>query len=82
MANSSVTVLEKMVNSFTNADELMHFAATWGLQDSVAVRFRLFQLRNMQYDNTLIMNNRTLYYKLLEGRQSRVPMQECKRKSL
>ena len=43
-----------MVNSFTNANELMHFAATWGLQDSVAVRFRLFQLRNMQYDNRFV----------------------------
>ena len=28
MANNSVTILETMVNSFTNADELMDFAAT------------------------------------------------------
>ena len=44
MANNSVTILKTMVNSFTNADELMNFAATWGLQDSLAVRYKLFQI--------------------------------------
>ena len=42
-----------MVNSFTNADELMNFAATWGLQDSLAVRYKLFQM-NTQYDETFV----------------------------
>ena len=53
MANNSVTILETMVNSFTNADELMNFAATWGLQDSLAVRYKLFQM-NTQYDETFV----------------------------
>ena len=53
MANNSVTILKTMVNSFTNADELMNFAATWGLQDSLAVRYKLFQI-NTQYDETCV----------------------------
>ena len=53
MANNSVTILETMVNSFTNADELMNFSATWGLQDSLAVRYKLFQI-NTQYDETFV----------------------------
>ena len=53
MANDSVTILETMVNSFTNADELMNFAATWGLQDSLAVRYKLFQI-STQYDETFV----------------------------
>ena len=53
MANNSVTILETMVNSFTNVDELMNFAATWELQDSLAVRYKLFQI-NTQYDETFV----------------------------
>ena len=53
MANNSVTILKTLVNSFTNADELMDFAATWGLQDSLAVRYKLFQM-NTQYDDTFV----------------------------
>ena len=53
MANNTVTIHETMVNSFTNADELMNFAATWGLQDSLAVRYKLFQI-NTQYDETFV----------------------------
>ena len=53
MANNSVTILETMVNSFTNTDELMDFAVTWGLQDSLAVRYKLFQM-NTQYDETFV----------------------------
>ena len=53
MANNSVTTLETMVNSFTNVDELMDFAATWGLQDSLAVRYKLFQMKT-QYDETFV----------------------------
>ena len=43
---TSAAVFLNMVNSFTDADQLMDFAATWGIQDSLAVRFRLYQLRN------------------------------------
>ena len=53
MANNSVTILKTMVNSFTNADELMNFAATCGIQDSLAVRYKLFQI-NTQYDETFV----------------------------
>ncbi len=48
MDNIAAT-FELMVNSFTDADELMNFAATWGIQDSPVARFRLFQLRNQEY---------------------------------
>ena len=44
MLNSSEAVMEKIVNSFTDADGLIEFGAAWGLQDSVATRFRFFQL--------------------------------------
>ena len=44
MENISAT-FEMMVNSFTDADQLMNFAATWGIQESPLVRFRLYQLR-------------------------------------
>ena len=53
MANNSFTILETMVNPFTNADDLMNFAATWGLQDLLAVRYKLFQM-NTQYDETVV----------------------------
>ena len=46
MEVTSAAVFLNMVNSFTDADQLMDFAATWGIQDSLAVRFRLYQLRN------------------------------------
>ena len=46
MANRSETVLEKSVNSFTEADELMDFAVIWGIQDSPAVQLRLFRPKN------------------------------------
>ena len=46
MEVTSAAVFLNMVNSFTDADQLMDFAATWGIQDSPAVRLRLYQLRN------------------------------------
>ena len=46
MEVTSATVFLNMVNSFTDADQLMDFAATWGIQDSPVVRLRLYQLRN------------------------------------
>ena len=49
MANISSAVIETMVNSFTDADELLNFAMTWGLLESPTVRLRLFQLRNPEY---------------------------------
>ena len=45
MEVTSAAVFLNMVNSFTDADQLMDFAATWGIQDSPAVRLRLYQLR-------------------------------------
>ncbi len=48
------SIIEMMVNSFTDADELMNFAATWGIQDSREVRFRLFQIRNSQYGDEFV----------------------------
>ena len=53
MANISEAVMEKMVNYFTDADHIVDFAATWGSQDSVVVRIRLFQLHT-QYDATFV----------------------------
>ncbi|XP_060564754.1 uncharacterized protein LOC132723964 [Ruditapes philippinarum] len=53
MENIAAT-FEMMVNSFTDAEELMNFAATWGIQDSPGVRFRLFQLRNPQYGDDFV----------------------------
>ena len=46
MEVTSAAVFLNMVNSFTDADQLMDFAATWGIQYSQAVRLRLYQLRN------------------------------------
>ena len=46
MEVTSAAVFLNMVNSFTDADQLMDFAATWGIQDSPVVRLRLYQLRN------------------------------------
>ena len=46
MEVTSASVFLNMVNSFTDADQLMDFAATWGIQDSPVVRLRLYQLRN------------------------------------
>jgi hypothetical protein len=45
---------EMIADTFTDADELMNFAATWGIQDSPGVRFRLFQLRIPQYGSDFI----------------------------
>lgn len=47
-------VFETMLNSFTDADQLMDFAATWGIQDSPALRLRLFQLRNTVYEDAFV----------------------------
>ena len=49
MENISAAVFETMVNSFTDVDEFMNFAITWGLLESPTVRLRLFQLRNPEY---------------------------------
>lgn len=62
MENIAVA-FEMMVNYFTNADELMNFAATLGIQDSNEVRFRLFQLRNAEYGDDFVSDqlNNILY---------------------
>ena len=54
MENISAAVFETMVNSFTDADELMNFPMTWGLLESPAVRLRLFQLRNPEYSGAFV----------------------------
>ena len=45
---------DMMVNTFTDADELMNFAVTWGIQDWPAVRLRYFQLKIPQYGDQFI----------------------------
>ena len=46
--------LEMMVNAFTEAEDLMAFAATWGIQESPVVRFQLYQLRNRGNENQVV----------------------------
>lgn len=58
---------QTMVNSFTDADELMNFAATWGIQDSPAVRFRLFQLRNTEYGDAFVDQQLNTILQTFEG---------------
>ena len=53
MEVTSAAVFLNMVNSFTDADHLMDFAATWGIQDSPVVRLRLYQLRNTNDEQSL-----------------------------
>lgn len=44
------------VNYFINTDELTHFAATWGIQNSPAVRFRIIERKNLEYGAEFIKN--------------------------
>ena len=67
MANRSKAVLEMMVISFTDAEELMDFATTWAIQDSQVVRWRLFQLRNNDYDDTLVNDQLDVILQRLAG---------------
>ena len=53
MENISAS-FDMIVNTFIDADELMNFAAKWGIQDWPTVRFRLFQLRNPQYGDQFV----------------------------
>ena len=48
------STLQSMVDSFTIEEELMNFAATWGVQESPIVKLRLFQLRNQLYDDDFV----------------------------
>ena len=57
-----------MINSYTDPDELMDFATTMGIQDSVSVRLRLFQLRQQEYDNEFIEEQMDLVLQTLGGR--------------
>ena len=54
MEYTSVGEFETIVNCFTDADQLMDFAATWEIQDLPAVLLRLYRLRNPDHDDTLI----------------------------
>ena len=51
---TSIGEFEILVNYFTDADQLMDFAATWEIQDSPAVLLRLYRLRNPDHDDMLI----------------------------
>ena len=54
MEYTSIGEFETLVNYFTDADQLMDFTATWEIQDSPAVLLRLYRLRNLDHDDTLI----------------------------
>ena len=54
MEYTSIGEFETLVNYFTDADQLMNFAATWEIQDTPAVLLRLYRLRNPDHDDTLI----------------------------
>ena len=58
---------EIWVNGFTNADELMNFAATLGIQDLPMVRFRLFQLRNQEYGDELVTEQTDTLLQSMDG---------------
>ena len=58
---------ELMVHSYTDADELMNFATTWGLQESLVVRFRLFQLQHTQYTNKYVLEQLSILLDNLGG---------------
>ncbi|XP_052814068.1 uncharacterized protein LOC128241135 [Mya arenaria] len=48
------STLEFMLNTISSEDELMNFAATWGIQESSTVRLRLLQIRNPEYGGTFV----------------------------
>ena len=56
-----------MVKSFSDADELLNVAMTWGLQDSPAVRLRLFQQRNPQYGDEFVIDELDALLHTLRG---------------
>ncbi|XP_060579277.1 uncharacterized protein LOC132736198 [Ruditapes philippinarum] len=58
---------EVLINSFTNADELHNFVTTLGLQDIPSARFRLFQLRNPEYDENFVNEELSSIFQHLEG---------------
>ena len=61
-------IMDVMINSYTDPDELMDFATTMGIQDSVSVRLRLFQLRQQEYDNEFIEEQMDMVLQTLGGR--------------
>ena len=54
MEYSSIGEFDTIVNCFMDADQLMDFTATWGIQDSPVVLLRLYRLRKLDHDDTLI----------------------------
>ncbi|XP_052781622.1 uncharacterized protein LOC128218113 [Mya arenaria] len=48
------STLEFMLNTISSEDELMNFAATWGIQEASTVRLRLLQIRNPEYGGTFV----------------------------
>ena len=51
---------KSMMNNFTDADGLMKFAATWGIADLLAVRFRHFRVRNREYGDEFVIEQMDL----------------------
>ena len=66
MANIAAQ-FETWVNGFTDADELMNFAATLGIQDLPVVRFRLFQLRNQEYGDEFVTEQMDMLLQSIDG---------------
>ena len=60
-------IMDVLINSYTDLDELMDFATTMGIQDSVSVRLRIFQLRQQEYDNEFIEEQMDLVLQKLGG---------------
>ncbi|MET0103905.1 MAG: hypothetical protein ABW072_02045 [Sedimenticola sp.] len=59
--------LEMMAEAFTDAEDLTAFAALWDIQESPVVRFRLFQLRNREYDNDFVNEQLNTIFETLDG---------------
>jgi hypothetical protein len=55
-----------IVNSFTDEEGLRIFATMWGLQDTPEVRFRIFQIRNRQYDDEFVHEELETILKLFD----------------
>ena len=60
-------IMDVLINSYTDPDELMDFATTMGIQDSVSVRLRILQLRQQEYDNEFIEEQMDLVLQKLGG---------------
>jgi hypothetical protein len=62
---------EMTADTFTDADELMNFAATWGIQDSPGCNFDFFSKETRNTVATLLTNNWMIYFKMLKNQQTK-----------